>query len=194
MRSFFEIRWILSIPFICCILLFLSCKIASLPATTAKVDTLIQVSAQPPRTIGGFYIVINKSEYTLTLFRDTTVVKVYPCAVGKNKGDKLRRWDYCTPEGNFYVESIEKSSSWAHDFRGDGKGLIRGAYGPWFFRLHTGSETTNTGLSWTGYAIHGTHDPSSIGKNASEGCIRLKNEDILDIKQFIQVGIPVRIE
>jgi lipoprotein-anchoring transpeptidase ErfK/SrfK len=65
------------------------------------------------------------------------------------------------------------------------KGAVAGAYGSWFIRLKTG---------WNGIGIHGTHDPTSIGKNVTEGCIRLRNEDLEKVKALVKVGTPVLIE
>jgi lipoprotein-anchoring transpeptidase ErfK/SrfK len=44
-----------------------------------------------------------------------------------------------------------------------------------------------------GYALHGTDDPSSIGKAVSHGCIRLRNEDIDYLFGVVSVGTPVFI-
>ncbi|HWJ24797.1 MAG TPA: L,D-transpeptidase [Gemmatimonadaceae bacterium] len=44
-----------------------------------------------------------------------------------------------------------------------------------------------------GYGIHGTDDPSSIGKSASHGCVRLRNEDIETLYQMVPLGTPVYI-
>ncbi len=41
--------------------------------------------------------------------------------------------------------------------------------------------------------IHGTHEEESIGKPASHGCIRMKNEDIIDLFEHTHVGEYVRI-
>jgi lipoprotein-anchoring transpeptidase ErfK/SrfK len=41
------------------------------------------------------------------------------------------------------------------------------------------------------YAIHGTNDPSSIGRNQSFGCIRMHNRDILDLYKRVKVGTRV---
>lgn len=43
------------------------------------------------------------------------------------------------------------------------------------------------------YRIHGTMDPSSIGKATSAGCIRLFNQDILDLYDEIPLGTAVRV-
>lgn len=129
-------------------------------------------------------LVVTKSAYTLELFEGETLVETFPVAVGKNAGDKQAVGDFRTPEGEFAVSSIEDSRKWTHDF-GDGKGRIKGAYGPWFIRLAT--------PGWKGIGIHGTHDPDSIGTAATEGCIRLRNSDLLRLVARISVGIPVTI-
>jgi lipoprotein-anchoring transpeptidase ErfK/SrfK len=46
-------------------------------------------------------------------------------------------------------------------------------------------------LSGGKYAIHGTNRPESIGTYASYGCIRMFNEDIVDLFGRVQVGTPV---
>lgn len=43
----------------------------------------------------------------------------------------------------------------------------------------------------TGYRIHGTNDPSSIGKALSSGCIRMLNEDVADLYDKVEKGTPV---
>ena len=40
-------------------------------------------------------------------------------------------------------------------------------------------------------AIHGTNDPASIGNFVSWGCVRLHNEDVLDLYSRVQVGTQV---
>jgi hypothetical protein len=44
-----------------------------------------------------------------------------------------------------------------------------------------------------GYGIHGTNEPSSIGRAASHGCVRLRNEDIEKLYDMVSVGTPVYI-
>ena len=133
---------------------------------------------------GKYNIKVNKAEYTLTLYKGDEVVKTYPIAVGRNTGDKQRVGDNRTPTGDFKIVSIENASKWTHDFR-DGKGKIAGAYGPWFLRLDA--------KGWKGIGIHGTHDPDSRGTNATEGCIRLSNDDIDELKQYAYRNMPVEI-
>jgi hypothetical protein len=46
-------------------------------------------------------------------------------------------------------------------------------------------------LGSTAYRIHGTNDPSTIGKFVSSGCIRLTNEDVQDLASRVSVGTRV---
>lgn len=46
-------------------------------------------------------------------------------------------------------------------------------------------------LGHTDYRIHGTNDPTSIGKHMSSGCIRLLNADIIDLYNRAGVGTKV---
>jgi lipoprotein-anchoring transpeptidase ErfK/SrfK len=43
------------------------------------------------------------------------------------------------------------------------------------------------------YRIHGTNEPWTIGQNVSSGCIRMMNEDVIDLYQRVPVGAPVTI-
>lgn len=156
-------------------------------------------------------IKIHKQSYKLELFEDGNAqpLKVYGIAVAKNPGDKQMTGDNRTPTSwgsavaipskyagaaagissaqvPFAVEEVCDASFWTHDF-GDGKGEIAGAYGPWFLSLDTG---------WIGIGIHGTHDPASIGTMASEGCIRLQNQDVAELKEIIcgpNKGVGTRV-
>jgi L,D-transpeptidase ErfK/SrfK len=48
-------------------------------------------------------------------------------------------------------------------------------------------------LSKQGYGIHGTNDPSSIGKAVSHGCIRMYNRDVLQLADMVPNGTRVII-
>lgn len=49
------------------------------------------------------------------------------------------------------------------------------------------------GLSKPHYGIHGTNDPSSIGHYVSHGCIRMYNEDVLQLQSLVPIGTRVTI-
>ena len=46
---------------------------------------------------------------------------------------------------------------------------------------------------YQGFGIHGTHDPDSIGKQESQGCIRLRNEDVIFLYRIVPMGTKVYI-
>jgi lipoprotein-anchoring transpeptidase ErfK/SrfK len=46
-------------------------------------------------------------------------------------------------------------------------------------------------LGSTLYRIHGTNEPNTIGTNVSSGCIRLRNEDVIDLYDRVKVGATV---
>lgn len=48
-------------------------------------------------------------------------------------------------------------------------------------------------LSKLGYGIHGTNNPSSIGKEVSKGCIRMHNRDVLELARQVPNGTRVMI-
>ena len=131
------------------------------------------------------FILISKADFTLTLVgSDGRAIRSYGCAVARNFGPKQKKGDHKTPEGTFKINQLLDSHTLTHDF-GAGKGPIKGAYGPWFLRLDV--------PGFIDIGIHGTHLPASIGSRATEGCIRLRNEDILDLKARVKVGTPVII-
>lgn len=153
-------------------------------AATAAPDYLAKQLSALSSVPNGKWLAISKENFKLFVMDGKNVVESFGVAVGKNKGPKQRSGDNKTPEGMFDVVQIQNASYWTHDFR-DGKGEIKGAYGPWFIRL---------GGSWRGIGIHGTHDASSIGTAASEGCIRMKNEDVQRLhEKYAKIGLKVFI-
>ena len=132
-----------------------------------------------------YYFLVEKKNHLLHVINNNQVIKTYQVAVGKNTGNKTKEGDLKTPEGKYFVDEIINASSWTHDFK-DGKGEIAGAYGPYFISLKT---------EWDGIGIHGTHDPSSIGTNVSEGCIRMHNAQLLELKNnYVTVNTMVIIK
>ena len=48
-------------------------------------------------------------------------------------------------------------------------------------------------LGATIYRIHGTNEPKSIGHDASSGCIRMLNDDVSELYQFVKIGTEVTV-
>lgn len=157
-------------------------------AKTTKVSKTAKTAT--PRGSGAF-IVISKRDLNLRVYsKDSTLLAEYPCCLSKNKGNKQRKGDMRTPESPegkpFKITMIQDASSWHHDFK-DGRGSIK-AYGHWFLRLLTPGHS--------GIGIHGsTNNESSVPGRASEGCIRLRDQDIITLKEnYAYVGMPVIIK
>ena len=49
-------------------------------------------------------------------------------------------------------------------------------------------------LGSTLYRIHGTNEPETIGQAVSSGCIRLTNEDVIDLYNRAKVGAKVIVQ
>lgn len=131
------------------------------------------------------FILVSKEEMKLSLYNyKGNMLYNFPIACGLNFGDKTTQGDMKTPEGVFHVTEILKSQDWSHDFN-DGNGEVEGAYGPYFIRLDV--------PGFSGIGIHGTHNPTSIEKRVTEGCIRMKNQDLLQIVPLINPGTVVII-
>ena len=60
-------------------------------------------------------------------------------------------------------------------------------YGPKVLRLVPIDENGNK-KDYDGEFIHGTNEPSSIGKNASKGCIRMLNDDVKELSENVKAG------
>ena len=77
-----------------------------------------------------------------------------------------------TPEGTFYISEKVRNPNGKPD----------GAFG-----------SRGMTLSGTLYAIHGTNEPESIGKDESLGCIRMAREDLEELYDLVPIGTAVTI-
>ncbi len=124
---------------------------------------------------GKISIEIRKSECAAYLLYDGDLVRKYRVGIGS--GD-------LTPEGAFRIAARLPNPDWWKD----GK------------RIPYGDPENILGTRWLGfekpyqkYAIHGTAMPDSIGKKASNGCIRMLNKDVEEIYAFTPPGAIVTI-
>ena len=126
-----------------------------------NVGQTIMIPGLPdPETI-PYQIYISKNNRTLKLFRNQTLIKTYPIAVGKMLTQ--------TPIGKFVVVNRQPNPG--------------GPFGVMWLSL-----------SKAGYGIHGTNNPSSIGKSVSHGCVRMYNQDVLELAKQIPNGTRVFIQ
>ena len=147
--------------------------------------------------------VISKRDFRIYVYEDTPdgreLVAHFPVCLARNTGDKTRSGDGTTPvcakdrNGNyipFTICQIQPASSWRHDFK-DGRGNIL-AYGDWFMRLQLNSHRVASNRS---IGIHGSSSNAiSVPGRDSEGCIRLRNNDLNMLRQYARVGTKVIIK
>jgi lipoprotein-anchoring transpeptidase ErfK/SrfK len=87
------------------------------------------------------------------------------------------------------VRTIERKTEWP-DWYPPAEMIGRQPYLP---RMMAGGPGNPLGaramyLAGTVYRIHGTNAPDTIGRQVSSGCIRMLNEDVIDLYQRVQVG------
>lgn len=125
---------------------------------------------------GPFHAVVNKNAFRLDLYLgapggpESVYVTSYPVGLGANDS---------TPEGKWLVEAEKKIRNPVY-YSPRGEGIIeaddpRNPLGEYWIGL-AGTEGDAVGKE--SYGIHGTIEPDSIGKQASMGCVRMRNEDV----------------
>ena len=122
---------------------------------------------------GHASIVVDKSQNQLLLTMDNQFLKMYPVATGENSS---------TPVGTFKIVNKVTNPVW---FR-------QGAAVP------PNSPENILGTRWmgqdkAGYGIHGSVDPSGIGKQITAGRVRLNNPDVEELFALAPVGTDVTI-
>jgi len=118
-------------------------------------------------------LVISIPDRKVALIEDGRVVKVYPVAVGKTSTP--------SPRGSFHIASRVQHPTWYQPGKAVGPGPANPLGTRWM------------GLGYKGYGIHGTKMPLSIGKAASHGCIRMRNRDVEDLFNHVELGDAVEL-
>ncbi len=90
------------------------------------------------------------------------------------------------------TRTVERKAAWP-DWTPPPEMIQRQPYLP---RFVAGGPTNPLGaramyLSGSIYRIHGTNAPSTIGEHVSSGCIRMLNEDVIDLYNRVHVGTKV---
>ncbi len=127
------------------------------------------VSVRPVRT----RIEVDLSSRRLALFRDGRLVLTTTAGTGTSGTP--------TPTGRYYVNQR---------FRVRDPG---GPYGPAAIGISAFSPVLTDWAQGGPIAIHGTSDPSSVGRSASHGCVRLQNDVALRLLWATKTGSPVVI-
>jgi lipoprotein-anchoring transpeptidase ErfK/SrfK len=118
-------------------------------------------------------IVVSLPDRKLAVLESDRVIKIFPTAVGAPASP--------SPVGVYKIVTTIPDPTWY----GPGKVIGPGKNNP--------IGTRWLGLSLHGYGIHGTNAPGSIGKNASHGCVRLRNHDVEELFGMVAVGDQVEL-
>jgi murein L,D-transpeptidase YafK len=140
-------------------------------------------------------ILIDKSDFTLTLLLKGEPLKTYPMVLGFNPSDdKRREGDGCTPEGHFSIRKQYPHAKWNFfiwvDYPTDES---------WVKHKQAKEEGKIPIDATIGgeIGIHGVPDGNDAlidtKMNWTLGCISLKNADIAEIYNCVQEGTPIEI-
>lgn len=150
------------------------------------VDFRRAVVPYPTRHWPGTVIVNTGSRQLFVVLEGQQALR-FGCAVGRDGfrwagladvGRKVM-WPRWTPPKDMIARSPEKAK-WKDGMPG-GPDNPLGARALYLFQ--NGNDTL--------YRIHGTNEPMSIGKNASSGCIRMLNQDVIELYRRAPVGTRV---
>ena len=140
-------------------------------------------------------LLVEKSQYRLTVFYAGQPVTSYPMVLGGNPtGDKLHEGDERTPEGIYHIRDLYPHPDWS-------KFIWLDYPSPQAWREHFAAKW-NGELSWFlpiggQIGIHGVPDGGdhliSDRTNWTWGCISLTNADVDDLYAVLKPGIVVEI-
>lgn len=143
-----------------------------------KENTLLRVNEKLKVLKGTLSLLVDKSDFTLTVLLDGHYIKQYPVGTGV-KGK--------TPVGVFKIKNKLKNPVWYSP---------EGVY-------EYGHPKNILGTRWLGfvdkpglkgYGIHGTALPETIGEESSMGCVRMYNKDVEELYDFVVPGAEVKIQ
>ncbi len=146
-------------------------------------------------TFPTYSIVIVKHNYELRVYDSKGWLATYPVVFGnKDLRDKMMEGDRETPEGDFKIISKRVHEKWCRMLTLDypnGESMAK-----FIQRKQQGIIPANAKIGG-GVAIHGTwpHEDYAIDKydNWTQGCISMKNEDVIELFNMIPVGTEVSI-
>jgi lipoprotein-anchoring transpeptidase ErfK/SrfK len=153
--------------------------------TRAGATILVTAPRSPSTSYQVSRIEVDKSNDQVRAYGpDGALLTAYPATVGSVERP--------APSGQFAVKSVARNPDYVYDpsrltFK------VKGAHGKLTLRPGPNNPvgTTWIALTYPTYGIHGTPDPSLIGKRASHGCIRLTNWDAAELGRSVQKGVEV---
>ena len=157
--------------------IWLAATVLALTTFSAALQT--SAPASPSPKVPDFakatvrWVLVSIPDRKLALFENGRVVRIYRVAVGKSSTP--------SPVGEFKIVNRVTNPTYYHK----GQVIAAGKGNP--------VGTRWMGLSAKGYGIHGTNQPTSIGKAASTGCIRVGKKDLEELFALVDAGDTVQI-
>jgi lipoprotein-anchoring transpeptidase ErfK/SrfK len=144
-----------------------------------------------PERLRRTVVVLDTSEAPGTVIIDTGNTALYYVL---GQGRAIRYGVGVGREGFTWagVQTITRKAEWP-DWHPPAEMIARQPYLPRFMAGGPGNPLGARAmyLGSSQYRIHGTNDPTTIGKFVSSGCIRLTNEDVSDLFSRVDVGTRV---
>jgi len=146
--------------------------------------------------VGSIYIVIDKSDYELSVYDEKGWYATYPVVFGNNSlSDKKIQGDKNTPEGNFRIIAKRVHEKWCRFLTLDYPN--QESIEKFKKRKEKGEIPANSSIGG-GIGIHGTwpHEDFVVDryKNWTLGCISMKNDHVKEIYAYATVGTRVTIK
>jgi lipoprotein-anchoring transpeptidase ErfK/SrfK len=124
-------------------------------------------------------LVLRLGERQVYVYQGKEAIATYPVAIG--------RPDTPTPTGEFKIFETLEDPSWRNPRTGE---------------VESPGADGSLGTRWIGFAhmpngvigFHGTPNRASIGRAASHGCVRMRNEDVVALFEQVAVGTVVTVE
>ena len=143
----------------------------------------LQIGKKLKVVTGKFSLKVSKSKNILQLVGGDMAFNEYRIGTGKFGS---------TPAGRFTIAEKQKEPPWFRDGRVIPYGHPENVLGTRWMGFE--SPDGESGPTADGLGIHGTDDESSIGKESSEGCIRLLNRDVEELYKIVPIGTEVLVE
>lgn len=141
------------------------------------------------------FLYIDKTNYRMYLYEDTRLLRTYKVVFGNNNlGDKRMEGDKETPEGTYHIIDKRGDKRWSKFMLLDypNKADLR----DFNQRKSRGAIPRNAKIGG-GIGIHGVRPGVQFGidlrVNWTDGCIGMKNQDVDELYQIVQIGTPVVI-
>ena len=130
---------------------------------------------------GNWSIKVSKRKFRLYLYNGKRLFKIYNVGVGRQGR---------TPEGEFIIANKQKHPTWYNEGKAIAYGTKENVLGTRWMALKPIGKTDQ---HLRGYGIHGTWKPETIGTKSSNGCIRMKNDDVDELFTIVPYKTLVTI-